>query len=148
MTRLVRALTGVAFLLGQAGGILAQDTAQATSDTPALLIELNVVAPQEGACRLIFLAENSLGADLSSLVMEAVVFDREGAVTLLTLFDFRELPDARPRVRQFDLADTDCTSLGRVLLNDVHACVGEGITAAACKAGLRWSSRTEVEVLG
>jgi len=115
---------------------------------PALSIELNALEPQQGACRLVFVAENTLGADLSALVVETVLFDRAGKVVLLTLFDFKDLPMSRPRVRQFDLAATDCTKLGRVLLNDIHACTGEGITAATCKAGLQWFSRTDVEVLG
>lgn len=51
-------------------------------------------------------------------------------------------------MRQFDLAGVDCTSLAFVLLNDVHACTGENLTVALCAAGLRWSSRTDVEVLG
>jgi hypothetical protein len=148
MRCVTRLLIALALLAGQSGRALAEDGAEEGSAASTLTIELNAVEQQQGSCRLVFLAENSLGADLSSLVMEAVVFDREGKVKLLTLFDFRDLPDARPRVRQFDLADTDCTSLSRVLLNDVHACVGDGITAAACKDGLRWSSRTEVEVLG
>jgi hypothetical protein len=114
----------------------------------ALTIELNAVEPQAGACRLVFLATNALGADLSALVVETVVIDQSGKVVLLTLFDFRDLPQARPRVRQFDLAGTDCAKLGRVILNDIHACTGEGLDRAACKAGLQWSSRTDVELLG
>lgn len=148
MTHVVFVLTSLILSFGNPDRAFAQEQTEADGQTPALLIELNAVEPQPGACRLVFLAENTLGADLSSLVMEAVVFDPEGKVKLLTLFDFRDLPDTRPRIRQFDLAGTDCASVGRVLLNDVHACVGEGVTPAACKAGLTWSSRTEIEVLG
>lgn len=152
------ALVLAASILVAGGHAAAQDVApdpsgtslqaQTAAPAPALRIELNAAEPQPEACRLVFLAENGLGADLSSLVIEAVVFDQAGKVMLLTLFDFRDVPDARSRVRQFDIAGTDCAAVGRVLLNDVHACVGTGITQATCKAGLTWSSRTDVEVLG
>ena len=149
MTSFTQLLASMVLIAGVSAPATAQDTAQDhVTPTPALSVELNAVEPQQGACRLVFVVENNLGADLSSLVLEAVVFDTAGKVKLLTLFDFRDVPDARPRVRQFDLAGADCTALGRVLLNDVQACVGTGIAAAACKAGLRWSSCTEIEVLG
>ena len=119
----------------------------AAEDGP-LGIELNAVAQEAGACRLTFVAENGMGADIASLVLETVLFDREGQVLTLTLFDFADLPAGRPRVRQFDLPGTDCGALGRILLNDASVCEGEGLAAGACAAALRWRSRTGIEVLG
>ncbi len=115
---------------------------------PVLAVELNTAAPQGDACRLTFVVENGLGADLDAAVIETVLFDREGAVILFTLFDFGAVPAGRPRVRQFDVAGTECGRIGRVLLNGVHACRGAGIAPGDCEAALRWSSRTDVEVIG
>jgi hypothetical protein len=140
-----------AFAIALAAGLspaAAEEPGDQAPAESALTIELNAVEPQAGACRLVFLATNALGADLSALVVETVVIDRAGKVVLLTLFDFRDLPQGRPRARQFDLAGTDCATLGRVILNDIHACTGEGLDRAACKAGLQWSSRTDVELVG
>lgn len=117
-------------------------------DAPKLSIELNAVAAQENACRLIFLVENSLGSDLDALVYETVVFDKDGQVMTITLFDFGHVPDGRPRVSQFDLPAVDCSNVGRVLLNGTHACRGEGLGEDACSEALQWSSRTDVEILG
>jgi len=129
------------------GPAAAQEVAGAAGASH-LSIELNSVEQQDGTCRLTFVAENRLGSDASAVVLETVLFDTSNQVVDLTLFDFRELPDGSPRVRQFDMAGLDCASLGRVLLNGVHACTGTGLTAELCAAGLRWSSRTRVEVLG
>jgi hypothetical protein len=115
---------------------------------PALIVELNAVGQQGDACRLTFVAENGLGADVASAVFETVLFDREGQVLTLTLFDFQDLPSGRPRVRQFDIPATDCGALGRILINGASACEGEGLDAGSCMTSLRWRSRTGIEVLG
>lgn len=132
-------------LVGMTGPAMAQDSA-----TPGkhLSIELNTLIQQDGACRLVFLAQNTLGADLDSAVFETVLFKTDGSVERLTLFDFQKLPQGRPRVRQFDIPGTGCDAIGRVLINDVHACKGNGIVEADCINGLNLSSRTSVEVLG
>src|SRR5690606_24859535 len=75
---------------------------------PALSLELHVLEPREGACRFVVVAENRLGGDLVSAVFETVIFDREGRVERLTLFDFNDLPEGRVRVRSFDLGGVDC----------------------------------------
>jgi len=128
------------------GGALSQEAGP--TEAPFLSIELNLVEANENTCRLTFVAQNGLGADASAVVFETVLFDSQGQVIDLTLFDFQDLPDGSPRVRQFDLGGVACESVGSVLLNDVHACTGPGLTPEICAVGLRWSSRTDVEVLG
>ena len=60
-----------------------------------IAVELNDAVPQDGACRLVFTARNGLAGDIDRLVYEAVVFDAEGAVRLITLLDFLDLPQGR-----------------------------------------------------
>ena len=130
----------------------ATDTAaEAPADAPdagALSVELNDVAPAEGACRLTFLARNDTDADLDELSLETVILTPEGRVERLTLFDLGALPSGRPRVRQFDLAQTDCGQVGRVLVNGVAGCSGGGMEPATCLDALRLSSRSDVGIEG
>ncbi|MEJ8560495.1 hypothetical protein QTO30_04120 [Yoonia sp. GPGPB17] len=112
----------------------------ATAD--GMKIELNGVSVQEGACRLVFTAESDAGVE--GLVLETALFDTSGAVLLLTLFDFVDLPAGNLRVRQFDIADQPCAEVGRILFNGIESCAGMG-----CDAPLSVASRVEaVEVLG
>ena len=120
------------------------EATQAQEAARSLSLELNRIDPLEGACRLTFLAENGLGADLASLSLETVLIDRDGRVERLTLFEFGALPQGVPRVRQFDIAGLACESLGRVLINGVADCSA----GDACAAGLELSSRTDVELVG
>lgn len=121
----------------------------ATADqVKTLAIELNTLSQQDGACRMMFLVENSLGADLEKAVFETVLFKKDGSVDRLTLFDFQKLPTGRPRVRQFDISGSSCGDISRVLINGVHACQGEGISGEICINALKLTSKTDVEVLG
>lgn len=122
-------------------------TAEA-ADSPHVAIELNAVDAVEGSCRLSFLIQNGHDADITQAVYEAVLFDTDGRVALLTLFDFGTLPAGRPRVRQFVVPGQDCAELGRLLINGAETCAGAGVPVGACTTGLRLRSRTNLEVLG
>lgn len=126
----------------------AQEAGQKADESPALLIELNTSEQVEDACRISFMVENQLGADLSEAVFETVLFNAEGAVERLTLFDMRELPADRPRVRQFQIGGIACTDIKRILINGAQSCKGEGLEPDSCMAGLKTSSRIDIELLG
>lgn len=132
------------FTLVLTGLILTVMPAAAQEATGRLSLELNRIDPLEGACRLTFVAENRLGADLDALDLETVLIDTDGRVERLTLFEFGALPDGLPRVRQFDIPGLTCEALGRVVINGVAACSA----GAACAEGLELSTRTDVEVIG
>lgn len=122
--------------------ILAVVASAALADGPALpRIELNRADPAEGVCRLVFVAENPGAVTVDELSVEAVLFNREGHVVLLTLLDMGELPAGRMRVRSFDMAGLDCDELGRLLINDTSCQPSD-----ACADGLVWSSATGIEV--
>ncbi|WP_425101308.1 hypothetical protein [Tropicibacter sp. S64] len=122
---------------------LAQDDATGT-----LSLELNSVAAQEGDCRMSFVVLNGQAVDLTSVVLEAVLFDADGAVDRLTLFDFGALPTGRTRVRQFVVPDLACERLGKVLINGAQTCDAADGTAGLCMDGLTLSTRIGVEVIG
>lgn len=111
-------------------------------------IELNAMQPVENGCQISFLVQNGHDVDIAQAVYEAVLFDAEGRVDRLTLFDFGALPAARPRVRQFVVPGLSCASLGRLLINGAETCTGEGVPDDACSENLDLRSRTDVEVLG
>lgn len=119
----------------------------AETQTP-LHLELNKLRDVGQACRLTFVAQNGTGAAIDQAVFETVVFDTAGGVISLSLFDFRALPVDRMRVREFDLPDIPCNSVGRVLINGSNTCVVGGVESGRCDAGLTVGSRIEVELLG
>lgn len=138
-----------ALSLAIAQGAAAQTPAATpASASPALKVELNAADTTEANCKLTFLITNELSAPLDKAVYETVLFDREGTVNRLTLFDFGELPVGRPRVRQFVVPQITCENLGRILFNGAQSCDGAGIEAGTCESALAPATRTEIEVLG
>lgn len=111
------------------------------AEEPSLTLELNAVTEQASGCRVTFVATNRLAADLSALVVEAVIFTPDGLVDRLALLDFQTLPQTRPRVRQFDLPGLACDRIGQVLINAVGTCSGAGLAPDACAQAISVSSR-------
>ncbi|SDX53509.1 hypothetical protein SAMN05444358_10714 [Ruegeria halocynthiae] len=126
-------------------GALAQ-----TTETPLakLSLELNAVQDVGEACRLTFLVNNQSGSAIDEAVFETVIFNADGGVVTLSLFDFRDLPMDRPRVRQFDLPGMACAAVGRALINGASSCVINGSQSDICQSALSLSSRIDVELLG
>ena len=121
-----------------------------TAGTPpsGLSLELNTVKEVNGACRLTFLVQNQTGTDVEKAAFETVIFDSAGGVVTLSLFDFRDLPGNRPRVRQFSLPDLECATIGRVLINGANSCIVGGAQSDICASELNLRSRIDVELLG
>jgi len=123
--------------------------AQSSENTaPRLFLELNAVRDVGGACRLTFFAQNGTGAAIDQAVFETVVFDTSGGVVSLSLFDFRDLPLNRPRVRQFDLPGMTCDTVGKALINGANSCIVDGADSQVCDEALSLGSRLDVELLG
>lgn len=133
------ALTALVSGVGLAGPVAAQDTAP-------LSIELNAQEQTDQGCKLSFLARNATGADINAAVFETVLFDTNGQVDRLTLFDFAALPANKPRLRQFVVPGLQCDALGQVLINGIATC--EADAGEQVCDGLTLSSRTGVEMLG
>ncbi|MCV6592856.1 MAG: hypothetical protein OIF48_07900 [Silicimonas sp.] len=129
-------------------GMLAAAPALADDKPGGLSIELNTITAASGACQLTFVAETSHPDGVEKVLFETVLFDKTGAVDRLTLFDFGKLPAGRPRVRQFLIPDLACADLGRILINGINECQAPGLETDACAAGLRATSRVDVELLG
>lgn len=131
--------------LASPGSVWAQDPSQASG---ALQIELNALQDTGTACRLTFVAQNRTGFDIEQAVFETVIFDNSGGVVSLSLFDFRDLPTDRPRVRQFDVPGISCDGMGQALINGSNTCSVAASESEICDSALQLSSRLTVELLG
>ena len=118
--------------------------AAAQDAPPSLAIELNALQPAEGGCRVTFLATNGLGASLDRAAVEMALFDTAGAIERIVTLDFTELSPGKTKVLQFELAGLDCTDVGRVLVNDITTCEGEGLAPEACLAALVTTARPDI----
>ena len=112
-------------------------------EAPSLALELNALQPSEAGCRVTFLATNGLGSPIDKATFEVALFGGDGGIDRLVSLDFQKLTPGKTKVLQFDLSGLDCTSVSRVLVNDVTACDGTGLAANACLDQLTTSSRAK-----
>lgn len=111
-------------------------------------LELNAAAETDaGSCRLTYVASNQTATALDRTAYEVAVFDAQGVVTRLLVLEFGALIEGKTKILQFDLANTACGSISRIVVNDVAACTvaGTGAEAAVCMSGLSASSRTAIQ---
>jgi hypothetical protein len=137
-----------AVLVAAPAPVIAQQEGAADAAAPLISIELNSINAREDACELTFFLSNTTDININAFVLETVLLTKDGGVDRLTLFDMRDVPTGRPRVRQFNVPDLQCDALGQVLINGVATCDGDGLTPAMCSDTMTLSSRIDVEVLG
>ena len=140
LTASLRLLTSVLAMPLVVGPAWAQESAP----VPALTLELNGAQPSEKGCRLTFVVNNALGADLSKAAFEIALFNEAGVVDRLTVLDFQDLPAGKTKVTRFDLAGADCAKVSRVLINSATECAGTGIKPDACMRGLKTETKTGI----
>lgn len=132
------------FLVPATAMPLAVAPALAEDPAPALHLELNAVQPSDKGCRLTFVVNNQLGADLERVAFELALFNEAGAVDRLTVLAFKEMPAGKTKVSRFDIAGADCTKLSRVLINEATECVGAGVEPASCMRRLDTTTKTGI----
>jgi hypothetical protein len=124
--------------------VVAPAWAQEPAPVPTLNLELNAAQPSDKGCRLTFVVNNALGADLSEAAFEIVLFNEAGIVDRLTVLDFKDLPAGKTKVARFDLAGSDCTRISRLLVNSAADCTGAGVEPTACLRNLKTDTRTGI----
>jgi len=115
-----------------------------SAPAPQLSLELNAAQPSDKGCRLTFVVNNALGADLSKAAFEIALFNEAGVVDRLSVLDFKDLPAGKTKVTRFDLAGTNCTKLSRVLINSATECAGSGVEPNACMRKLKTETKTVI----
>jgi hypothetical protein len=142
MTSLTTSLRLLTSTLAMSLGLV-QAWAQ-SAPAPQLSLELNAAQPSDKGCRLTFVVNNALGADLSKAAFEIALFNEAGVVDRLSVLDFKDLPAGKTKVTRFDLAGTNCTKLSRVLINSATECAGTGVEPEACMRGLKTQTKTGI----
>lgn len=120
----------------------------AQEGSPQFTLELNAAAETDaGSCRLTYVASNQSDLALDRTAYEVAVFDAQGVVQRLLVLEFGALVSGKTKVLQFDLGGSPCTSISRIVVNDVAACTraDNGEAADICLNGLAASSRTAIQ---
>jgi hypothetical protein len=147
MGRFAAFAASVLFSVSGVAGAHAQDAAAAASAPAAKLdVELNALAPSQKGCMMTFVAENNLAAPINKISFELAFFNDKNAVDRITVLDFRDLPQGKKRVRQFDMPNVKCETVTRIIINDTPVC--DGPATGECMKGLVTRSQISVPFEG
>ena len=132
--------------LVMAQGAAAQDASAAAGSD--VLLELNGLADADaGGCAVTFLTTNRLPQGLQRAIWQVAIFNTDGVVTALPALDFGALVAGKTRVKTFVIPGTTCTSLGRIVVNDVVDCTAEDGSDLRnlCLSNLATQNRSNIE---
>lgn len=107
-------------------------------------LQLNRLSPSGQGCLMTFVLRNGLAAHLDKSALEIVIFNGDGLVERMTVFDFGALPVGKTVVRQFEMQNMACEGIGRILVNGTKACTGEGIAPETCIDALTVESKADI----
>lgn len=122
------------------------EASTAASDAGQLGIELNKLEQVDDTCRVYFVFQNALDSRLETLQLELVLFDTEGFVQRRLTLDAAPIAEDKTSVKLFDLAKTQCGSVGRILVNDVLAIAGPDGALPDDVSRLELSSKGDVDL--
>jgi hypothetical protein len=110
-------------------------------------LELNKLEQQGSSCRA-YLVINNPGTDaFSGFTLDLVVFDRTGTISRRLAVELAPLRAAKTTVKVFDIAQTPCSGIGSILVNDVIRCRDAKGDVANCIDWVRTSSKLAVKLL-
>jgi hypothetical protein len=112
----------------------------------ALAVELNKLEQIDSSCRVYMVFTNSTGTTLAALKLELVLFNGDGFIQRRLTLDAAPIPADKTSVKLFDLADHQCDSTGRVLVNQVLEMAGGDGPLSDGLARLRLSSKLDVDL--
>ncbi|WP_420857745.1 hypothetical protein [Marivivens marinus] len=142
-----KSFNGVIRGLAIAGFFALGATTAFAQDESSFDLQLNAAADTTaGSCRLTYVATNQSDQAFDRTAYEVGIFNAEGAVTRLLVLEFGSLVAGKTKILQFDLAESSCASISRIVVNDVAACtLSDGTESEFCLSNLVASSRTAIQ---
>lgn len=135
-------------LAGLTGFLPTLALAQSTEAQNSFHLELNAASDTTaGSCRLTYVATNQSDIALSKAAFEVAIFNADGIVSRLIVLDLGALSEGKTKILQFDLAETPCGEVSRIVVNSNAACVqaSDGAEIGFCMDALNTGSRTAIQ---
>jgi len=134
---MIKFVTASALLFMALAAMLSPVRAQ----SDALRIELNRLEERGDGCRVHLVLENTSARVYTSYQLDLVIFAVDGVIARRLALETAPLRANKTVVKEFELAGLSCERVGRILLNDVSACVSDAGERNDCVTATRVSSR-------
>jgi len=142
-----RVATRTRYVAVLAGALFCWQTSAGAEPPPTIGVELNRLEDQGGNCRAYLVITNPGSAEFSGFALDLVVFDRGGTIMRRLAVDMAPVRPAKTGVKVFDIAETACSAIGSILVNDVIRCRDKSGDVAGCVDRLTTSSKLAVSLM-
>ncbi|NKN32789.1 Tat pathway signal sequence domain protein [Marichromatium bheemlicum] len=122
-------------------------TQATTPPEGALEVELNKLEQRADACVTYLVFGNRTATDFTSLQLELVLFDDQGLIQQRLALEAAPLTAGKTSVKLFEVADTRCDQLGRLLINDVTVCADDTGARSDCLQRIAPRSRLSTQLI-
>ena len=109
-----------------------------------MTIELNRLEQHGSSCRIYLVIENRHDAAFSEFRLDLVLFDSGGVIDRRLTLNAGPLRANKTTVKEYEVVNARCAALGRVLLNDIPACLTRTPAPADCIDLVSLASRATV----
>ena len=139
-------LKAAALAVFAAGAAAAQSPAP-TAPAADIEIELNKLEQMNGSCRFYLVFRTRGGEALDRATIDFFLFDQEEVILKQFAYEAGPLASSRTAVKRFDLPETACVGVGKLLLNNVTNCEAADGPRENCIDRFAPSSRAEAALI-
>ena len=115
------------------------------ADNEKLHVQLNNLQKSTTGCRLSFVMKNDMQPDIDELSFEIVLFNTNSRVSRILTLKTGALPNKKTRVKRFDIRNSQCTDISRILINSIETCKGHELSPPVCLKALTTSTLTKTK---
>ncbi len=121
--------------------VLALWSGTASAQSGRLTVELNKFEPIESGCRTFFLFRNTTEFTFKAFEMSLAILDSQGIIDRLLTVEAAPLPAERTTLKLFEIPETQCDSIGEILLHEIVQCEPDQGEAPDCFSVIDLKSR-------
>ncbi len=111
-----------------------------------ILIELNRLEQKDNNCVTYFMIKNNTNFNFSKFQTEMVTFDKNGLINNRILGDFQKIRPNKTVVKLFAIPDAKCSTINKILINDVHICKADTEQPMDCLDLLQPSNKAKIKL--
>ena len=137
-------IAGAAIASILAAAMPASASADPATGAAPIHVELNRLEQRDSGCRVHLVVENESARAFSSYRLDLVIFAADGIIARRVALETAPLRMHKTMVKEFDIDGLACERFGRILLNDITACVSDASEPRDCVSATRTSSRAAI----
>ncbi len=109
-------------------------------------VEINKIEQRDSGCLFYLVSGNESATNFQELMLDMVLFDSEDLILRRIAINLAPMSAGKTNVKMFEIADTQCTTISKVLVNEILECRDDTGQIEGCLDLLSPGSRTAISL--